>query len=59
MSFLINSVSDWYVAIADSQTLSPNYTQYILNVPLTFTSTNKPFLNQGTLDTALCSSVNE
>ena len=51
MSFSIHSFTDWYVAIADSHLLSPNYTQYILQVPLTFTSTNKPFLHNGTTDT--------
>jgi len=49
-TFLIQSTSDWYTAITDSQSTSPQYTTYQLGANLTFTSTVNPFLNSGTSD---------
>ena len=50
-TFLIQSTSDWYTAITDSQSTSPQYTTYQLGANLTFTSTVNPFLNSGASDT--------
>ena len=47
----IYSTSDWRTAITDSQNASPTYTIYKLASNLTFSSSDAPYLNSGTLDT--------
>jgi len=47
-TFTIGSVANWYAAIADSQSGMSTTTTYQLTAPLTFSSTNPPYLNAGT-----------
>ncbi len=50
-TFFINNGTDWRTAIADSQTATPSYTTYKLASNITFTDSNRPYLNNGNLDT--------
>ena len=50
-TFFINNGTDWRIAIADSQTATPSYTTYKLASNITFTDSNRPYLNNGNLDT--------